>query len=99
MSETTQNGTVVESAQNGTADKNKVVVDPQIAVTPNAPDRAPGLVEEINSLSQAMANGEPQSRQKLLEATRALTYALETPREAMIRYCWCQVCLVLPIVE
>lgn len=86
-----QNGKVVDGAQNGSADKSHVAVDPRIAIIPNAPDRAPGLIEEINSLGKAMAHDEPQSRQKLLEATRALTYSLETPREAMIRYCWCQV--------
>lgn len=102
MSVSTQNGSTANGVANGHANgklngasKNgattKIEVDPQIAITPNAPEDIQRLLDEVASLGKAFTSGEPRSRSKLLDAARSLVYAVETPREAMIRYCWCQV--------
>lgn len=77
------------SAANGHA---KVVVDPKAAVSPSAPGELPLLVKEIQSSSQDYITGDITARLKLLEAARSLVYAMETPQETMLRYCWAQVC-------
>lgn len=76
------------SATNGHA---KVFVDPQAAISPSAPGELPRLVKEIQSSSQDYISGDTTSRLKLLEAARSLVYAMETPQETMLRYCWAQV--------
>lgn len=80
------------NAQNGSAP----VLDERIAVTANAAHEVPRLLEEVALYGKALAQSEPQARPKLLESARALVYALETPREAMIRFCWSQVGLTSP---
>lgn len=69
------------------------VLDESIAVTANAAHEVPRLLEEVAQHGKAFAQNDPQARLKLLESARNLLYALETPREAMIRYCWSQVSL------
>ncbi|KAK2810972.1 hypothetical protein FQN50_002564 [Emmonsiellopsis sp. PD_5] len=78
------------SAQNGSAANGNEVVhlDPRIAISPNAPKEVPRLLEEVASYGKDFVQEDPKARMKLLESARALVYALETPREAMIRYCW-----------
>ncbi|KAK2794397.1 hypothetical protein FQN51_000839 [Onygenales sp. PD_10] len=78
------------SAQNGSAANGNGVVhlDPRIAVSPNAPKEVPHLLEEVASYGKDFVQEDPKARMKLLESARSLVYALETPREAMIRYCW-----------
>lgn len=76
------------SATNG---HTKVVIDPQAAISPSAPGELPRLVKEIQSSSQDYISGDTTSRLKLLEAARSLVYAMETPQETMLRYCWAQV--------
>ncbi|KAL1983736.1 hypothetical protein VTN96DRAFT_9992 [Rasamsonia emersonii] len=66
------------------------VLDESIAVTANAAHEVPRLLEEVAQHGKAFAQNDPQARLKLLESARNLVYALETPREAMIRYCWSQ---------
>lgn len=92
----TSNGTtdgasngITNGASSGTT--TQVEIDPQIAISPNAPDDIQRLLDEVASLGNAFTSGEPRSRSNILEAARSLVYAVETPREAMIRYCWCQV--------
>lgn len=62
-----------------------------VAFNPSAPELVPGLLEQIASSGQAFLSSDPKARSELLEAARSLVYALETPREAMARYCWYQV--------
>lgn len=63
----------------------------QLAVSPNLPDQIPALLQQISCHGKAYLAQSPQARLELLEASRALTYALETPREAIIRHCWSEV--------
>lgn len=64
----------------------------EIATSPNASQDVPTLLNQISANGQVFVS-EPtyKIRMDLLEQARALVYALETPREAMIRYCWSQV--------
>lgn len=66
-------------------------IDESIAVKANAIDKVPQLLEEIAKQGKALTQDGAQNRRRLLESVRSLSYALETPREAMIRYCWSQV--------
>ncbi|KAL3489187.1 S-adenosyl-L-methionine-dependent methyltransferase [Aspergillus germanicus] len=60
----------------------------QLAVSPNLPNQIPNLLQKVASGGyEYLAKGD-QARLKLLEEARALVYALETPREAIIRHCW-----------
>lgn len=68
-----------------------VFLDESITTLPNAPHRVPGLLQQI--LSQGIAfSGDhgANARVNLLDAARSLANALETPKEAMLRYCWSQ---------
>ncbi|KAI9926121.1 hypothetical protein MW887_004583 [Aspergillus wentii] len=65
-------------------------VDPNIAISPNAPHQLPQLVDTITAQTKAYNDGDAEARLKLVEAAQSLIYALETPREAMLRYCWAQ---------
>lgn len=78
---------------NGHANGNGGVapIDESIAVKANAIDKVPQLLEEIAKQGKALTQDGAQNRRQLLESVRSLSYALETPREAMIRYCWSQV--------
>lgn len=77
---------------NGAAQNGKAIDVDRFAVSPSSPERVPDLLQEIASEGRGYLAGDSSARLKLLEATRALTYALETPREAIIRHCWSQVC-------
>lgn len=67
------------------------VID-EIATSPNAPQDVPALLEKLSTNGEVFASGKNEKiRMDLLEQARALMYSLETPREAMIRYCWSQV--------
>ncbi|KAL2815093.1 S-adenosyl-L-methionine-dependent methyltransferase [Aspergillus granulosus] len=62
-----------------------------LAVSPNLADQIPKLLQRVTSGGyEYLATGN-QARLKLLEEARALVYALETPREAIIRHCWSEV--------
>jgi hypothetical protein len=66
----------------------------QLAVSPNLPSQIPNLLQKVASGGyEYLATGD-QARLKLLEEARALVYALETPREAIIRHCWSEVRLL-----
>lgn len=72
-----------------------VHVDENAGLEPNMPDKVSGYVANI--ISAGLAEGARPTgatRVKLLENARALVYALETPREALARYSWAEVCLV-----
>lgn len=82
------NGAVKSAAP---ANGGDVFLDESVTVLPNAPNLVPGLLQEI--LSQGIAfsgNQGASARVNLLDAARSLAIALETPKEAMLRYCWSQ---------
>lgn len=66
-------------------------IDESIAVKANAIDKVPQLLEQIAKQGKALTQDGVPNRRQLLESVRSLSYALETPREAMIRFCWSQV--------
>lgn len=68
----------------------RIVLDDQIAVSPNAPQDLPGLLKQVNSLSQDFTGGNQEARLKLIDAAQSVVRALETPRETLLRYCWAQ---------
>jgi hypothetical protein len=68
-------------------------VDGSVAISANTPELVPGLVGQVASLGKDVNLQDHKDRSTLLEAARSLVYALETPREAMIRYCWSQATL------
>ncbi|KAJ6051332.1 uncharacterized protein N7446_005964 [Penicillium canescens] len=65
-------------------------VDGNVAISANTPELVPGLVEQVACLGKIASLQNHKERSALLDAARSLVYALETPREAMIRYCWSQ---------
>ncbi|KAL4746853.1 hypothetical protein BDW72DRAFT_183937 [Aspergillus terricola var. indicus] len=75
---------------NGHHDNGKTVNVEALAVSPNLPAQVPGLLDEIAASGKQYLGAEPQARLELLEAARSLVYALETPREAIIRHCWAE---------
>lgn len=66
-------------------------IDPQVAVSPTAPDQLAGLLQEIQSHANAFTNEDSLARLKLVDSARALVRAMETPQEAMLRACWAEV--------
>ncbi|KAL4813490.1 S-adenosyl-L-methionine-dependent methyltransferase [Aspergillus spinulosporus] len=65
--------------------------DNDIAIRPNAPQDLPVLLSRVSTLGALYAQNENEDvRAQYLDAARHLVYSLETPREAMIRYCWSQ---------
>lgn len=93
FSETTHtNGTNHANGDSQTnGDLQDAFVD-RVATSANTPELVPGLVDQVASLGKVASLQDHTDRTTLLEAARSLVYALETPREAMIRYCWSQVC-------
>jgi hypothetical protein len=73
--------------------------DSRIATSPNAVHEVPLLMEDIVAHEKSLAANDPKARLKLLDAARALVYALETPRETMIRYCWSQVSFLSDVLS
>ncbi|KAJ5625074.1 Winged helix-turn-helix transcription repressor DNA-binding [Penicillium lagena] len=72
---------------NGTVTNGQTIDVEKLAVSPNSPQKIADLLQQIASYGNELGN-DPQARFNLLEASRALTYALETPREAILRHCW-----------
>lgn len=65
--------------------------DNGVAIRPNSAEDIPALLKKVGSLGAEYAsNTDEDLRAEYLDAARHLVYALETPREAMIRYCWSQ---------
>lgn len=76
--------------ENGTETPNDF--DNGVAIRPNSAEDIPDLLKKVGSLGAEYAsNTDEDLRAEYLDAARHLVYALETPREAMIRYCWSQV--------
>ena len=67
-------------------------MDQGLIATANAIEEIPALVNTIVLRERAyVATGDDEIRVRMLESVRSLLFALETPREAMIRTCWWQV--------
>ncbi|KAL4740255.1 S-adenosyl-L-methionine-dependent methyltransferase [Aspergillus similis] len=65
--------------------------DNDVAICPNAPQDLPALLGRVSKLGASYSQNEDEDvRVEYLDAARHLVYALETPREAMIRHCWSQ---------
>lgn len=64
-----------------------------LAVSPNQPTQIAALLGQLNVDGKEYLETNPQARSKMLETARSLVYSLETPREAIIRHCWSEVCL------
>lgn len=84
------NGSTTNSHANGHV--KEAFVDGSVAISPNTPELVPQLLDLIASSGKAFVSADPKARTDLLDAARQLVYAVETPREAMIRFCWSQVC-------
>lgn len=82
-------GSAANGSSNGHA--KEAFVDGAVAISPNTPELVPSLLEQVASSGNAFISADPKARTDLLDAARQLVYALETPREAMIRFCWSQV--------
>ncbi|KAL2174027.1 S-adenosyl-L-methionine-dependent methyltransferase [Thermothelomyces heterothallicus CBS 202.75] len=72
-------------------------VDISVALNPNAPERVPGLIQEIAAAGQALNFDDSAARLQLLEKARDLVRALETPRETMIKHLWAQPACLLAL--
>ncbi|KJZ72183.1 hypothetical protein HIM_08448 [Hirsutella minnesotensis 3608] len=62
----------------------------------------PDLIKDINTLGKFFDSQDDQARISLLQKTRALWRALETPRETMIRHCWAEpaaLCALTAVTE
>jgi hypothetical protein len=64
----------------------------KLAVSPNQPTQIAALLGQLNVDGKEYLETNPQARLKMLETARSLVYALETPREAIVRHCWSEVC-------
>jgi hypothetical protein len=78
---------------NGTTTNGQAIDVEKLAISANSPQKIADLLQEIASYGNGW-DKDPQARFKLLEASRSLTYALETPREAILRHCWSEVCFL-----
>lgn len=88
----TANGKANGAVKNGHASEGDVFLDERVAISPNTPQLVPGLLKDIlNHGLSFSGDHDAKARSNLLDAARSLVHALETPREAMIRYCWSQV--------
>lgn len=67
-----------------------------LALSSNLPDTVPDLLQKVAGHGNDLISQDPKARLKLLEAARSLIYALETPREAIIRHCWSEVHYQIP---
>ncbi|KAL5343275.1 S-adenosyl-L-methionine-dependent methyltransferase [Aspergillus crustosus] len=85
--ESSANGNGKPNGSASAAANGKAANVEQLAVSPNLPFQVPALLDQIASSGKEFVE-DSQARLSLLEAARSLVYALETPREAIIRHCW-----------
>ncbi|KAL4791471.1 S-adenosyl-L-methionine-dependent methyltransferase [Aspergillus venezuelensis] len=89
--ETTVQSEEVSTGSSSPVESTDSSFDNSVAIRPNAAEDVPELLKKVSSLGGAYAeNADEDVRAEYLDAARHLVYALETPREAMIRYCWSQ---------
>lgn len=72
-----------------TASTNKV--DISIGRVPNNLEAIPQLLEELAGDAAALATGGDDARQRLLNTSRSIVQALETPHETILQQCFAQV--------
>lgn len=87
------NGNSHQNGKISNKESMEAFVDRTVAISANTPELVPGLVDEVAALGKVANLQDHKDRSTLLETARSLVYALETPREAMIRYCWSQATL------
>ncbi|RDW64441.1 uncharacterized protein DSM5745_09852 [Aspergillus mulundensis] len=95
---TTKTDATVQTQEIGTGSSSPVdgvrapdAFDNDIAIRPNAPEDLPDLLSKVSKLGASYEETKDEDiRAEYLDAARHLVYSLETPREAMIRYCWSQ---------
>jgi hypothetical protein len=63
--------------------------DPSVITKAGDSEAVPGLLKKINLLAGKEGD---EARQDMKDLARDLFLSLETPREAMIRQCWAEVC-------
>lgn len=63
--------------------------DPSVITKAGDSDAVPELLKKINLLADKEGD---EARQNMKDLARDLFLSLETPREAMIRQCWAEVC-------
>lgn len=80
----------VNGAANGSPN-GKIIDVEKLAVSPNQPTHIATLLGQLNTDGKEHIDTDSQARLKMLETARSLVYALETPREAIIRHCWSEV--------
>ncbi|KAL4982245.1 S-adenosyl-L-methionine-dependent methyltransferase [Aspergillus falconensis] len=90
MTDTEKSAKLDANSYGNGRDSDKPIKVEELAVSPNLPAQVPGLLDEIASSGKQYLGADPQARLKLLEAAKSLVYALETPREAIIRHCWAE---------
>ncbi|PYH84606.1 o-methyltransferase [Aspergillus uvarum CBS 121591] len=62
-----------------------------VAIAPNDPEEVPALLKRIALHGEAyLTENDELERTRILDSARSLVYALETPREAIVRHCWSQ---------
>lgn len=67
-------------------------IDPKVATSPSSPGDLQRLLQEVNFHSNAFNDGDSEARLRLVDAARSLVYAMQTPQETMLHYCWAEVC-------
>ncbi|KAJ5184382.1 Winged helix-turn-helix transcription repressor DNA-binding, partial [Penicillium cf. griseofulvum] len=65
-------------------------VDLLIVTRPSMAEAVPDLLKEVTKGVDSLTTGTDENRKDLLVKCRALTQALETPRETMADHCWGQ---------
>ena len=70
---------------------NGSAIDPQVAISPSAPESLPDLLKQVEQHSKSFGEGDANARLTLVDAARSLVQAMETPQESILRYCWAQV--------
>ncbi|GKZ49885.1 hypothetical protein AbraIFM66951_002594 [Aspergillus brasiliensis] len=90
-SEASSNGNSHRQSNGGTEGHMQQAFVDNVAISSNAPEEVPTLLKRIAMHGEAyLSEKDENERTRILDAARSLVYALETPREAIIRHCWSQ---------
>ncbi|EGD91078.1 hypothetical protein H112_01667 [Trichophyton rubrum D6] len=64
------------------------ILSDKVATSSSIPEMVPSLIEKISLFKERFNLESSMKRLDLLDAVRSLVYALEIPRETMLRFCW-----------
>lgn len=67
------------------------ILSDKVATSSSIPEMVPSLIEKISLFKERFNLESSMKRLDLLDAVRSLVYALEIPRETMLRFCWSEV--------